>query len=589
MPTSTQPQFQINGVIDTNKTVLQNLEVLCSAAGCWLSYDIAQAKWAVVINKTGSSVASFDDTNIVGSIGIASTGITELYNSVEIEFPHKDIKDRIDYITLSIPDADRYPNELDNVLKIQFDCINDPLHAELLASRELKQSRVDKVINFRTDYSYMGLKAGDLIDVTSSVYSYYNKVFRIVKITEEDSDDGVLSLSITALEYDADVYDTTGLTRTERFIDNGIIPEETNTAIDTSNDQSTGTTLLRLLASTALTGLINMTFSKNPLTGKITQILNPTSATRDATLTGVKQPTVTITGPDSMCEGSTLTLNFELDCSSCLFDTIKYDYTITGVQTADIGVPLTGTVNVPGSISIPILADGTDDAETLVFTVGGSSKSVAVGNGLTYTYSTSASPSNISVGATSTVTLTTTGVANGTSVPYTITGSGTGKVTTPLTGTVTVNSNSATLSVVTTDDFVYAGTLDLLVTFNQSQLDPCSQLDKTAAITISDNVCKTVTIPVVWCPNYNKNGQVYSLTPVKYATVQAPVSGGTTTSVPLTVSVTVGSPSTVTVASTVSIDTTANKAGQDFKVITSFNSIPANGVVTGTTTTVTGY
>jgi hypothetical protein len=55
------------------------------------------------------------------------------------------------------------------------------------------------------------------------------------------------------------------------------------------------------------------------------------------------------------------------------------------------------------------------------------------------------------------------------------------------------------------------------------------------------------------------------------------------------VSVTAGSPSTVTVLTTASIDATANKPGQDFKVITTFNTIPANGVVTGTITTVTGY
>jgi hypothetical protein len=147
--------------------------------------------------------------------------------------------------------------------------------------------------------------------------------------------------------------------------------------------------------------------------------------------------------------------------------------------------------------------------------------------------------------------------------------------------------------VATIDDGIFTGDQSVTVTFNGSQADPCNQLDKTAAINIIDNEtesdCVTVEIPVIWCPTYNTTGQVKSLTVVKTATVQAPVSGGPTIAVPMTVSVTVGSPSTVTVLTTVDIDATANKPGQDYKILTAFNSIPANGVVTGTVATVTGY
>ena len=239
MATISQSQFLINGVIDTSKTVIQNLQSITAASGCWLSYDIAQGKWAVTINQAGSSVASFNDSNIIGGINISSTGLTELYNSVEIEYPHKDLKDRKDYITFSIADGSRYPNEPDNVLELQTDLVNDPVQAAYIASRELKQSRVDKVIEFRTDFSKLGLKAGDLIDVTNAPYGYTNKVFRIVSIQEDDADDGVLSLSIQALEYDADVYSTAGLERKDRFVDNGIITKDKNTATKSSDNQAT--------------------------------------------------------------------------------------------------------------------------------------------------------------------------------------------------------------------------------------------------------------------------------------------------------------------------------------------------------------
>lgn len=221
--------FNINGVISTDKTVLQNINDLCTACGCWATYDIAQGKWSVIINTTGSAVASFTDSNIIGGINVSGSGINEMYNSGTITFPHKDLRDQTDYIDLEIPAGDRFPYELDNPLNIQTDLVNDPVQAQYLLNREIKQSRVDKVIQFRTDYSYIGLKAGDLISVTNSVYAYTNKVFRITKV-EEDDEEGI-NLSITALEYDSNVYSTAGLIRTQRSKKTGIVPKGANADI----------------------------------------------------------------------------------------------------------------------------------------------------------------------------------------------------------------------------------------------------------------------------------------------------------------------------------------------------------------------
>lgn len=229
--------FSINGVIDTGKPVLQNMSEIASAAGCWMTYDITAGKWSVIINQPGSSVASFNDSNIIGGINVSSTGLTEVYNAVEIEFPHKDLVDRKDYIKLSIPSGDRYPNEPDNVLTINTELINDPIQAELIAARELKQSRIDKVIQFRTDFSKVGLRAGDLISVTNTAYGFSSKVFRIISLQDEDTDDGNIVISITALEYDATVYSTAGLIRTLRERNNGI-RNKNNNPILAALDQS---------------------------------------------------------------------------------------------------------------------------------------------------------------------------------------------------------------------------------------------------------------------------------------------------------------------------------------------------------------
>jgi len=239
--------FSINGVLDTGNPVLQNMQEIASACGCWLTYDINQGKWAVIINRAGSSTSSFNDSNIIGGINISSTGLTEVYNSVEIEFPHKDLQDQKDYIKLSISAGDRYPNEPDNLLSIKTELINDPLQAEMIATRELKQSRVDKVIQFKTDYSKIGIKAGDLIDVTNTAYGFSSKVFRIIQIDEEDADDGTLMFSITALEYDSGIYSTGGLVRSGRERASGITNQSINAYVKANDYAATGTSLANSL------------------------------------------------------------------------------------------------------------------------------------------------------------------------------------------------------------------------------------------------------------------------------------------------------------------------------------------------------
>ena len=220
-------RYRINGVLSTDATVMQNMETLSRAAQSWFTYDVTQGKWAVIINTTGNSIASFDDSNITGPVSISGTGLSDLYNRVRVEFPHVDLDDQVDFVEIAIPLEDRNSNEPDNTLNISFDVINDPVMAEMLGLVELKQSRVDRVIKFTTDYSYIGLKAGDLIDVTNSVLGFTNKVFRIISL--EEADDEAISISITATEYDANVYDVSDLFRFERSNENGIV---TKGAID---------------------------------------------------------------------------------------------------------------------------------------------------------------------------------------------------------------------------------------------------------------------------------------------------------------------------------------------------------------------
>ena len=207
MTTSNLPRYRINGVIDTGKPVMNNLENIANSAGAWITYDITDGKWAVVINKAETSAHSFDDSNIVGAIKLSGSGLDELYNSVEVQFPMRDIQDQNDYVRIEIPAVDRKPNEPDHTLTLTYPLVNQPVQATLLGFQELKQSRMDYIIEFSTDYSKNDVLAGDVIDVTAPTYGFTNKLFRVLQIQEIDSTNG-LEYKITALEYADSVYDT---------------------------------------------------------------------------------------------------------------------------------------------------------------------------------------------------------------------------------------------------------------------------------------------------------------------------------------------------------------------------------------------
>jgi hypothetical protein len=133
------------------------------------------------------------------------------------------------------------------------------------------------------------------------------------------------------------------------------------------------------------------------------------------------------------------------------------------------------------------------------------------------------------------------------------------------------------------------------VTFNPSQSDPCSQLDKIATIEIDDNespptTCAYVQVPAVWCAQYNGNdNQLQALTVLKYAYLPTALAGEATQNVPTAVTVTKGNPSTIAVNTTVAVASANNLGGSPFNIIYSFNSVAPLGLVTGSHYVIYGY
>lgn len=199
--------ISINGLVDTNTDVLTNMEALAAAGSAWMSYDIHAGKWSAIINRAGSSTASMTDSHIVGEISVGGTSLTALHNAADVKFQNTDILDKTDFAKINLPTEDLFQNELPNVMQIALPFTNKQNVAIKLGAQMLKQARVDKMISFTTDYSFLNVRAGDLIDVTSPVYGYTNKVFRVISAQEEEGEDATILIRFQCLEYDAAVYD----------------------------------------------------------------------------------------------------------------------------------------------------------------------------------------------------------------------------------------------------------------------------------------------------------------------------------------------------------------------------------------------
>jgi hypothetical protein len=188
--------------------VWSNLERLAEACTSWFTYDVHTGLYSWVINEAGNVVSggSLTEADIIGPISISGSGLTNLYNAVEIEYPNTDIRDQPHYVRLELSPAARNAYEPDNTLQITSEFINNQPQAEYSAIVNLKTSRLDRTVTFVMDYTKINLRAGDIIAITSDTYAWTAKEFRIMRVREIEGDDGSLRLEFTASEYDDSIY-----------------------------------------------------------------------------------------------------------------------------------------------------------------------------------------------------------------------------------------------------------------------------------------------------------------------------------------------------------------------------------------------
>ena len=247
MTVSSVPRIQINGAIDTSQTVMANINNIATNSQSWVTWDTTIAKWRIIANAPAptNTAYTFDNSTIIGGISVTGTPLEKMYNAAEITFNNDELRDDTDSIGIRLPESQRYPNESENSVNLNYTLINNPVHAQILGSIELLQSRLDKIITFTTDFSSAGLTAGEVIRVNAPIYGYSNKLFRVTSIEESDEDDGGILFRITAVEYDSSVY-SGSFTRDARTKATDIIPFELNNCVQDSEAEDTIDDILKI-------------------------------------------------------------------------------------------------------------------------------------------------------------------------------------------------------------------------------------------------------------------------------------------------------------------------------------------------------
>lgn len=215
--TATQQRFTFNGVIDTNQSIMTNLQSMAACCDCLLKYNEITGLWGVIVQSPSYSYAmDLNDSNIISSIQVTPLDMASSYNIAEVKFPDGTDNDSFNTATYNLAVLNpslMYPNEPVNKQSISLPLVNNSVQAQYLANRFLESGREDLQVKLTINYSGFQLEAGDLVTVTNTNYGWAAKVFRVSQVVENFEQDGQLTTSLTLMEYNPAIYDDIPITQ----------------------------------------------------------------------------------------------------------------------------------------------------------------------------------------------------------------------------------------------------------------------------------------------------------------------------------------------------------------------------------------
>lgn len=213
----TQTRFRFDGVLDTNQSIMNNLQNMASCCDCLIRYNEIYAQWGVITQTPSYFVAmALNDSNIISAIQITPIDLASSFNVIEVKFPDKNNQDAFNSATFDLAAIDPsllFQNEPVNKESISLPLVNNDVRAQYLANRFLKAAREDLQIECAIGFPGLQLEAGDVVTITNVNYGWAAKLFRCTKVTESFGDDGSIAVKLLLQEYNPSIFDDVSITQ----------------------------------------------------------------------------------------------------------------------------------------------------------------------------------------------------------------------------------------------------------------------------------------------------------------------------------------------------------------------------------------
>jgi len=224
--TSTQTRFRFDGVVDTQRSILDNLQDMASSCDALIKYNEITGKWGIITQTPNYTVVmDLNDSNMVSAIQITPLDIAGSYNVIECKFPDNSNQDAFNSATFDLQEIDPsllFPNEPVNKNSESLPLVNNDVRAQYIATRMLKAGREDLQVTVTISFEGIQLEAGDVVTITNTNYGWAAKLFRVMKVTEQFASNGAVTASLILSEFNPAVYDDAPITEFQPSPNTGI-------------------------------------------------------------------------------------------------------------------------------------------------------------------------------------------------------------------------------------------------------------------------------------------------------------------------------------------------------------------------------
>lgn len=198
--------FDCHAVIDTSKTLIDNVKVLLSGMQGLLIFT--QGEYRLVLEKDISATYAFTQDNILSGISVNGEKKRDRFNRVIATFtnPEKNWQqDQTEYPEAGSSDYSTFLSEdsgFELETRIALDTITDVYQARNIAHTVLKKSRNGLKCSFLATIDALQVAVGDVVTITHSSLGWSSKPFRITGLTLQA--DG--NVGVSASEHQPSVY-----------------------------------------------------------------------------------------------------------------------------------------------------------------------------------------------------------------------------------------------------------------------------------------------------------------------------------------------------------------------------------------------